>query len=501
MVRLHRLALLFALTPALSSYGATYFVSSEHGSDNNAGTSATQPWKTLHRVNTAVFQPGDRILFAADSTWHEQLAPASSGSQAKPIVLDRYGEGPLPHIAGDGSMEDAVLLRNVQNIELHHLEITNTGAPNESGTSTPRRGVEVFLDDFGTATHIVIADLYIHDVNGTNAKKDNGGIIFRTHWKKTPSRFDGLSIERNIVWKVDRSGIVGESDHISRTRWYPSLHVVIRDNYVEDIGGDGIVPWATDGALVEHNIARKCNQRSTDYNAGIWQWSTDNTTLRLNEASNTHGTHDGEGFDSDYNSRNTHYEYNYSHDNDGGFMLICTPVERDRQKNLGNIGTVVRHNISRNDHARLINLSGADNVTVADNAFYIGPDHDVEMLVSDWKGWSQNATFQDNSFYVEGGTLRFGHAVSRSDSGVYTIAAGFAPAQNIVYTGNNYFGTAIDAPPDDVGPDHHPASAPRLDWKEPQFDPSSPAHFDSFMAAHRKWLTHLLAQQFGQAPR
>ena len=35
-----------------------------------------------------------------------------------------------------------------------------------------RRGVHVFLDNFGTARHIVVAKLYIHDVNGSNKIKD-----------------------------------------------------------------------------------------------------------------------------------------------------------------------------------------------------------------------------------------------------------------------------------------------------------------------------------------
>jgi hypothetical protein len=78
------------------------------------------------------------------------------------------------------------------------------------------------------------------------------------------------------VWKVDRSAIAAQSYHWPRRRWFPSLHVVIRDNFVEDIGGDGIVPWATDGAVVAHNIARHCNRRANAYNAGIWPWSADN---------------------------------------------------------------------------------------------------------------------------------------------------------------------------------------------------------------------------------
>ncbi len=489
------LALLLVLSSPMRA--ATYYVNSARGSDSNPGTAKSSPWKTLGKVNQADLMPGDRILLDSGSVWHEQLMPKSSGSDGHPIVLDCYGAGAMPRIVGDGTHPDTVLLRNVQNIELHHLEITNHGS-----ADSPRRGLHIVLDNYGTAHHIVIADLYIHDVNGTNREKDNGGIVFRTMGDKKPSRFDGLTIERNIVWKVDRSGIVANSYHARRTHWFPSLHVVIRDNYVEDIGGDGIVPWATDGALVEHNIARKCNQRSTDYNAGIWQWSTDNTVLRLNEVSETRGTHDGEGFDSDYNSRNTRFEYNYGHDNQGGFMLICTPGKRDQQWNLGNTGTVVRYNISRNDHTRLINLSGAEDVTVANNAFYVGPNRDVQMLVSDWLGWSRNAIFRGNTFYVQGGTLRFGHSTARNQDGTYEIAPGWGPAKDIVFTGNRYIGNAVNPPSDyqrATTATHH-SSSTRLDWNEPSFDPSSPQQYSAFIAAHRAWLLRLFQQQFGHAP-
>ena len=132
----------------------------------------------------------------------------------------------------------------------------------------------------------MIDHLYIHDVIGTNEKKDNGGIIISsTNGPATPSRFDDLRIEDNIVWKVDRSAIAGQSYHWQRNRWFPSLNVIIRGNYVDDIGGRwNRVPWATDGALVEYNIARNCNRRANSFNAGIWPWSTDNTLLQWNEA-------------------------------------------------------------------------------------------------------------------------------------------------------------------------------------------------------------------------
>jgi hypothetical protein len=483
------------LAATLPATAATYYVDSARGSDTNPGVTITAPWKTLAKVNTTSLKPGDRILLGAGSVWHEQLAPRNSGSAAAPIVFDRYGEGPRPRLEGDGTIDDVVLLRNVQQIEVHNLEITNHG----TGPAV-RRGVHIVLDNFGTAQHIVAAGLYIHDVNGTNEKKDNGGIIFSTNGPVTPSRFDDLRIEDNIVWRVDRSAIAGQSYHWQRNHWFPSLRVVIRGNYVDDIGGDGIVPWATDGALVEYNIARNCNRRAGAFNAGIWQWSTDNTLLQFNEASSTHDTRDGEGFDSDYNSRGTIFQYNYSHDNEGGFMLICSPGQRNPAQNIGNTGTIVRRNISHNDRTRIFHISAVGHAIVEENAIYVGAALDVQMvLASNWSGWTDDALFTTNRFFVEG-AARYGHASASHPDGTYDIAPGWAPAKNIVFSGNLYFGKQIDRPDDVAGTVAAATPAVTRDWQGPQFDPAHPDDFVAFMLRHKIWLNALMTTEFGAIP-
>jgi hypothetical protein len=473
---------------------ATYYVDSVAGSDRNTGAAPTASWQTLAKVNAARLRPGDRVLLKAGAVWRGQLAPASSGTPAAPIVIGRYGKGPRPRIDGAGEAEDAVRLYNVECMEVRDLEITNTGS-----APAVRRGVHIYLDNFGTARHIVVAGLYIHDVNGSNQRKDNGGIIFRTNGDRTPSRFDGLLIERNIVRKTDRSAIAAQSSHWARTRWYPSLNVIIRDNFVDDIGGDGIVPWATDGALVEHNIARNCNRRAGTYNAGIWPWSADNSVFQLNEACLARTTMDGQGFDSDYNSRNTLFQYNYSHDNEGGFMLICTPGKRNAAENIGNTGTVVRYNISRNDRARIFHVSAAGQTTVHDNAIYVGPGLDVQMvLLTDWSGWARGAAFRNNSFFVDG-TARYGHEVGRGKDGTYTIAPGWGPAADIAFENNRYYGRHIDRP--EAGAADDGAPRPKLDWDGPVFDPARPGDFDAFLRRHRRWMLRLFERQFGKPPQ
>lgn len=498
-----RTTLVFAalLSFAVPGIAATYYVDAAQGSDSNPGTTPEAAWKSLAKVNTSEFKPADRILLHSGSVWREQLAPHSSGAANAPIVFDRYGAGARPRLEGNGTpegkpgSEDAVLLRNVQQIEVRDLEITNHGA-----TPAVRRGVHIVLENFGTATHIVVAGLYIHDVNGANDRKDNGGIVFRTTGPATPSRFDDLRIENNIIWKVDRSGIAAQSYHAPRNHWFPSLNVVIRGNYVDDIGGDGIVPWATDGALVEYNIVRNCNSRADSFNAGIWPWSADNTVLQWNEASSTHDTHDGQGFDSDYNSRGTIFQYNYSHDNEGGFMLICSPGQRNPAQNIGNVGTIVRRNISHNDLTRIFHISAVEHTTVEENAIYVGPGIDVQMvLASNWSGWTDDALFSKNRFYVEG-AARYGHAPSSHPNGTYEIAPGWAPAKNIVFSGNQYFGKQIDRPEDSTGRIDSRVPLKTRDWAGPPFDPAHPDDFDAFMVRHKTWLHELMKSEFGEIP-
>src|SRR5690606_21855700 len=84
---------------------------------------------------------------------------------------------------------------------------------------------------------------------------------------------------------------------------------------------------------------------------GIWPWSSDNTVIQFNEVSD-HKAYkvDGQGYDADFNCKNTIIQYNYSHNNSGGFVLVCNKGESTgTNDNIGNEGSVVRYNISLDD--------------------------------------------------------------------------------------------------------------------------------------------------------
>ena len=480
----------------LSSSATDYYVNSQQGNDTKNGITPAAAWQSLKKVNDTSFKPGDRILFCKNSTWQGQLLIQSQGKAGKPVIYTAYGKGARPKIEGVSPYQDAIQIHNAQYTAIRGFEVTHHG----EGEVT-RRGVHIVADNCGTMNDISVMEMVIHDVNGTQKEKNNGGIIFTTNGDRVPTRFDGLRIEKNIVWKVDRSGIAAQSYHWKRTAWFPSLHVVIRDNWVGDIGGDGIVPWATDGVLVEHNILQGANERAKSYNAGIWPWSTDNSLFRLNHASGVKTRLDGQGFDSDYNSRNTIFEYNVSNDNEGGFMLICNPGKEVSKDNLGNIGTIVRYNISRNDRARIFHVSAAKQTLVHNNAIYIGPELNVPTLIlTNWSGWADGLVFRNNLFYAEGRT-NYGYEVKSNKDGTYTIEPGWGPAKDISFIGNRYDGYQENQP-EKTNPQGGNAPKPVVEvgWPGPKFDPNQPDSFDAFLTAHHAWMMKVMEHQFGYTP-
>ncbi len=375
----------------------TYYVDSKTGADSKSGLTPAEGWKTLGRVNRQTFKPGDAILFKAGTSYTGQFKPQGSGQlihgKPTPIVVGKYGEGPRPRIDGEGRVLDTVLLRNVEYWEIRDLEVTNRGPVRRPWQT----GVHLVADGCGTLHHLYLADLDVHDISGDLRKSHEGcGIYFESLGGKE-SHFQDLRIENCHLARTDRNGICQRrSGGASR-----SLGVIIRGNVLEDIGGDGIKPWGSNGALVEHNILRGGRMRCDDAAAGIWPWDCDDTVIQFNEVSGMHGIGDGQGFDSDFLCRRSIFQYNYSHDNDGGFMLICTPSDSYCDD------TIVRYNISQNDginSARVFHFAGsARNTMIYNNVIYVGAKQDLPLLLyTNWGSYAHNTRFVNNIFYVDG---------------------------------------------------------------------------------------------------
>ena len=92
---------------------STYYADSEKGSDGNNGKASQAPWKTLERINSQGYLPGDRILLKRGCLWEGQLKPQGSGTREQPIRIGVHGEGPKPRIDGagrSGLLDGAVVL-------------------------------------------------------------------------------------------------------------------------------------------------------------------------------------------------------------------------------------------------------------------------------------------------------------------------------------------------------------------------------------------------------
>lgn len=102
-------AILFDIT---MSYAADYYVDASLGKDSNPGTSMEKAWKTISKINTSTFEPGDNIYLKRGKEWEEQLTFDDSGTSNHPITIRAYGTGPNPKLKSSTTFSDWSLCYN-----------------------------------------------------------------------------------------------------------------------------------------------------------------------------------------------------------------------------------------------------------------------------------------------------------------------------------------------------------------------------------------------------
>jgi len=390
-------ALLLCLV--VSALASTYYVDTS-GDDANAGTGEAEAWRTLEKVNSTTFAPGDRILLKSGCVWTGQLWPKGSGDEDSPIVVDTYGPGPKPAIHAEGKHFEAVRLYNQHHWEINNLDVTNLSREGPA----PRAGVRILGENAGTLSHVHLHGLEVHDVNGANLEgrdggKCNAGILFDVIGHEVRTSFDGVLIQTCHVHDCDRSGIKTWTDWGRYGGWAPYTDLVIKGNRLDNIGGDGIIACMAEAPLIEHNVASRCNERSGTHNVAIWVWETDDAVMQFNEAYLTKSTKDGQGFDIDGMSRRTIVQYNYSHDNEGGFILLCEAGDPDPGRY--NDGSIVRYNISQNDGARIFQVGGkVTNAHIYNNVIFVDRDAGDPLMIWHNKDgmWPDSIRYSNNIF-------------------------------------------------------------------------------------------------------
>lgn len=372
---------------------ASYYIDAKDGNDSNTGTSESAAWKTFANLKRTKFTAGDKILLKAGCIWNDQKLEITGavGTKENPVVLGKYGDGANPIINGNGSSwlidrsdlkkEDvaAVHVKDSKYVTIENLEVTNLESDEEDlmGETGGKvkfdqskymlTGILVENHDAGELPGIVIQNNYVHDVNGYMSqngteghKKGSGGIMVLVTGGTTESYFKDLQITGNKVEKVCHEAIYMESCWAARVlvggkdsqqagdkKWVGWPNVSVTHNYVNDVAGDGIVLINADGGIAEYNLVTKSASEEWNYSrnpahAAIWMWDCNNVTMQHNEAAYTTSTQDGMAFDCDYGNQNVMYQYNYSHDNKGGFWMACPGPYYT-------VNSVVRYNVSVND--------------------------------------------------------------------------------------------------------------------------------------------------------
>ncbi|MGG1516284.1 hypothetical protein ABE504_12770 [Paenibacillus oryzisoli] len=335
--------------------GTVYYVNSQSGNDSNSGTSSSSAWQTLSKVNSITFSAGDTILFAKGSSWTGQLTPKGSGTSAAQITIDAYGSGNLPIINGAGTMptkQGTVYLLNQSYWTIRNLEVTNNAANN----GNYRSGIMVDNNGGGSLSTIIIENNTIHHVVsnvepvGIDPHKFGGISMYA---QGTNDSFPNAIIRNNNVSYSDRVGIVFW-DSSFQPRSSASASVSISNNNVSYAGGDSIILYGTRDSILDHNVGSYATnnpllQASNKYSAGIFPTRSYDTTVQFNESYNTQFSGDGQGFDADILQEGAVFQYNYSHNNAGGGMLMMhSSLGGDQPADVSDI--TVRYNIFQNEN-------------------------------------------------------------------------------------------------------------------------------------------------------
>lgn len=404
--------------------GRDYYISSLNGDNSNDATTEDKAWETLDKLVGVDLQPGDRVLLESGSVFNGFIHLKDvSGTKENPIEITKYGGEAKPIINGDGEgvwyqdyvqpmdnsghrskgyVSSTVLLYDTDFIKINNLEITNKSddfdylsASDKVSARMDRTGVAAIAKNGGTMESIYLEDLYIHYVDGNIQDKhmNNGGIQMNVSKPDNESetgiaRYDDIVIRGCHVKDVSRAGIVmgytynhgkfnGAAIDDETVKKYGHTNILIEENYVQNSGNDAICVMYSYRPLIQKNVSDRAGVDMLEYSywqnfcATIWPWKCKDAIFQNNEAFDTIGQNNGDGqaWDIDW-SDGTVYQYNYSHNNGGGAMLICLNEAYNG---------VFRYNISQNDLNSLITFQGNPLAKIYNNVFYVDGDRETRI--------------------------------------------------------------------------------------------------------------------------
>lgn len=393
----------------------SYYIDDINGNDELSGLSQQEAWQSIEKVSSMVFGPGDSVLFKRGGSWKGKLNIRGAGTKDQPLVISSYGEGnEKPFIHANGN-DEAVILVNTENIIFEHFELSNPAL----AANRKARGIYIYGDQSKCFENITIRNNTIHDVIGwvrPDRRWSSGGIFTETIGDF--SYFKNILIEGNHIYDCTTRGITGSS---AATNWedttYMNDRLIIRNNLIENTGCDAIRTIAAKNILVEYNTVYHCGNytlgEEPQYIAACFPQQCGNSIWQYNEIAYTAptkppaGDMDSQAFDIDHECVGTHiFQYNYTHDNYGGFFLFMGEIVED--ETVGPFKeAILRYNISENDGYQFPRIfefhdfkTKAFDIKVYNNVFY----YDEGNMTIQLKGGNFNGLqFYNNVFYAPKG--------------------------------------------------------------------------------------------------
>lgn len=323
----------------------TFYVDSVNGSDEADGKSSDSAWRTIAKVNAQVFSRNTTIRFKGGQSISGAIILNTVNAPYGYITLDSYGGKRATITSGSSA---AVTAKNLPGIKVKNLICTGTGTTD---------GIRVENSLLGSVK------LAGPTVMGCSLSGYGGNGILIVGEKA--SGFAGISIINNVVHDCTGSNTTGYICGIKIGGTYGARHVhhgaLIEGNTVYNCNGvSGLSMWTGSGivvaktilALVQFNLVHHCGANNSFVHGGpcgIWCVDADRITIQYNEIHHiSTSSLDGSGLDIDGGCTNCILQYNYSHDNKGCGILLCTYYDSKVGAWANN---VVRFNITQNNGA------------------------------------------------------------------------------------------------------------------------------------------------------
>ena len=317
------------LTDTTARKASAIYISSSTGDDSNNGLTPETAFQTLGKINSLELLPGDSLLFKSGDTFLGKLSILNEGgSSDKPILVSSFGNGEKPILDGDGYLS-TIHVVNSGYLYFSNIEIKNDGGPAKPGESEVLRYGMYIQNTFTDGTYfeyyrlnnLTFKNIYptIEVTDDDNTGVNAHAIITSGSWGDDihPTRFNDMFVENCLFTRTARHATIFKAVN----------NLQIKNNLFEYVGGAGmVIANGSTNILVENNTTNytgsKIDSRMAGRGSGIWCYKSTNLTVQYNKFMHARGIHDSYGMHIDIGNRNVVYQYNYSEDNEGGFVEI-----------------------------------------------------------------------------------------------------------------------------------------------------------------------------------